>query len=189
MGNGPKTLPCGTPDTTLTSLLLQPSTITCCDRSDRKCVNIVNTKPPIPTEQSLYRIPWWLTISKAAMKSIWTILASCPLSNALCSVKCILYINIVAHWCYSWESWMYSITITFCAARETFKCIHTYARMLTFCVTAIIYYIIINSVYAFIKRNNMIYHNCVYQGAVYNINQICQWHILITKPLKCLQQI
>ena len=30
-------------------------------------------------------------------------------------------------------------------------CIHTYARMLIFCVTAIIYYIIINSAYAFIK--------------------------------------
>ena len=24
------------------------------------------------------------------------------------------------------------------------------------------------------KVPNMIYHNCVYQGAVYNINQICQ---------------
>ena len=32
----------------------------------------------------------------------------------------------------------------------------------------------------------MIYHNCVYQGAVYNINQIFQGHILMPKPLKCL---
>ena len=47
----------GTTDTTLTSLLLQPSTITCCDRFDRSCVNIDNTESPIPTEQSLYRIP------------------------------------------------------------------------------------------------------------------------------------
>ena len=30
--NGPKTLPCYTPDTTLTSLLRQPSTIMCFDR-------------------------------------------------------------------------------------------------------------------------------------------------------------
>ena len=30
----------------------------------------------------------------------------------------------------------------------------------------------------------MVYHNCVYQGSVYNINQICQGHILIPKPLK-----
>ena len=51
--NGPKTLPCGTPDTTLTSLLRQPSTITCCDRFDRNCVNIDRTEPPIYTEQSL----------------------------------------------------------------------------------------------------------------------------------------
>ena len=84
--NGPKTLPCGTPDTTLTSLLLQPSTIMCCDRFDRNCVNIDNTEPPIPREQSLYIIPWWLTLSKAALKSICTILASCPLSSALCSL-------------------------------------------------------------------------------------------------------
>ena len=65
-----------------------------------------------------------------------------------------------------------------------YNCIHTYARMLTFCVPAIIYYIIINSSYAFIKSTNMIYHNCVYHGAVYNINQICQWCILIPKTLK-----
>ena len=43
---GHKTLPCCTPDTTLTSLLQQESTITCCDRFDRNCVNIDNTKPP-----------------------------------------------------------------------------------------------------------------------------------------------
>ena len=30
--NGPKTLPCSAPDTILTSLLRQPSPITCCDR-------------------------------------------------------------------------------------------------------------------------------------------------------------
>ena len=38
-------------------------------------------------------MPRWLTLSKAALKSICTILASCPLSKALCSVwdteKCI----------------------------------------------------------------------------------------------------
>ena len=84
--NGPKTLSSGTPDTTLTSLLLQPSTITCCDRFDRNSVNIDRTEPPIPTEQSVWRMPTWLTLSKAALKSICTIRASCPLSNALCSV-------------------------------------------------------------------------------------------------------
>ena len=35
--NGPKTLPCGTPDTMLISVLRQPSTITCCDRFNRNC--------------------------------------------------------------------------------------------------------------------------------------------------------
>ena len=48
--NGPKTLPCGTPDT-LTSVLGQPSTITCYGRFDRNCVNIDNSEPPIPTLQ------------------------------------------------------------------------------------------------------------------------------------------
>ena len=51
--NVPKTMPCCTPDTTLTSLLRQPSTIACCHRFDRNCVNIDKTEPPIPTEQSL----------------------------------------------------------------------------------------------------------------------------------------
>ena len=59
--NGRKALPCAIPDTVLTSLILRPSTITCCDRFDRNCVNIDNTEPPIPTEQNLLRIPWWLT--------------------------------------------------------------------------------------------------------------------------------
>ena len=35
--NRPKTLPCGTPDTMLTSLLQQPSTITCCNQFYRNC--------------------------------------------------------------------------------------------------------------------------------------------------------
>ena len=54
--NGPKTLPCSTHDSILTSLLLQPSTMVCCERYDSncvQCVNIDNTQPPIPTEQSL----------------------------------------------------------------------------------------------------------------------------------------
>ena len=45
-----------------------------------------------------------------------------------------------------------------------------------------IYFIIIKSAYAFIRSTNMIYHNCVYQGDVYYINQICHGHILIPKP-------
>ena len=63
---GPKHWPVALLNTTLTSLLLQPSTITWCDRFDRSCVNIDYTEPSIPTEPSLYRIPWWLTLSKAA---------------------------------------------------------------------------------------------------------------------------
>ena len=62
------------------------STIPCCDRFDRNCVNINNTEPPIPAEQSLLRMPYWLTLSNAALEPICTILASWPLYNALCSV-------------------------------------------------------------------------------------------------------
>ena len=47
-----ETLPSGTPDRTLTNLIRQPSTITCCDRLDRT-FSIDNTEPPIPTEQCL----------------------------------------------------------------------------------------------------------------------------------------
>ena len=45
---GPKQCP---PNTTLTSFLLQPSTMTYCDRFDRNCANIDKTEPPIPTER------------------------------------------------------------------------------------------------------------------------------------------
>ena len=81
----PKTLPCSNPETS-TSLLWQPSTITWCNWFDGNCVSIDYNEPSIPTEQSLLRIPWWLTLSKAALKSICTLLVSCPLPNALCSV-------------------------------------------------------------------------------------------------------
>ena len=84
--NWPKTLTCSASGATLTNLLRQQSTITCCDRFVRNCVNIDNTEPPIPTEQRLERMPWSLTLSKAAMKSICTILASFPLSNTFFSV-------------------------------------------------------------------------------------------------------
>ena len=60
--NWPKTLPWRTPDATLTSLLGQQSTITCCDLYYRNCVNIDTTAPPIPTGQSLYINPWWVTL-------------------------------------------------------------------------------------------------------------------------------
>ena len=36
--------------------------------------------------QSRAWIPWWLTLSKPTMKSIWTILASCPHFNTLYKV-------------------------------------------------------------------------------------------------------
>ena len=48
-----KTLPCGTPDTTLTSLLRDPSTKTYCDRLDKNCVSTDNTEPPIPTAEPI----------------------------------------------------------------------------------------------------------------------------------------
>ena len=80
--NGPKPLPCGTPDATLSSLLQPPTTITCCDRFDRNCVNTDNPETQIPTE----RIPRSLTLSNAALKSICTILANSCHSQSLCCI-------------------------------------------------------------------------------------------------------
>ena len=77
--NWPKTLSCGTSDTSLTSLLGQQSTITCCDQFERNSgQHKDNTEPLIPTEQSLWRISWSLTLSKAALKLSWTILNLMP---------------------------------------------------------------------------------------------------------------
>ena len=66
--NGPKTLPCGTPDTTLTSLLRQPSTITWCDRFDRNSVNIDRTKPKYDLMESKYDFDW---IKMILIESKW----------------------------------------------------------------------------------------------------------------------
>ena len=71
------------------------------------------------------------------------------------------------------------------SAGNGYNCVLTYVRILTFCVTAIIYYIIVNLAYAFIKSKNMIYHYSVYQGPVHNIDQLCQGHSLIPEFLKC----
>ena len=83
----PKTQPCGTPDTTLTSLHRQPTTITFCYPFDRNCDNIDKSKPAIPTEQILQRIPRWLTLSKATLESISTTQPDIPFSNALYSAR------------------------------------------------------------------------------------------------------
>ena len=50
--NGPKTQSSGTFDTTLTSLLMQPSSVNW-HNFDKNCVSIDSTEPQIPTEQSL----------------------------------------------------------------------------------------------------------------------------------------
>ena len=47
--SGPKKLPKGTPDTTLTRLLWQPSSTTYCDRLERNCVKTDSTDPPMVT--------------------------------------------------------------------------------------------------------------------------------------------
>ena len=59
--NGPNTRPCGTPDTTLTSSLRQPSTMMCCDRFDRNCVNMDNTELQYPQSRADEECPdGWL---------------------------------------------------------------------------------------------------------------------------------
>ena len=50
--NGPKNLTCGTPNTTLTNLLRQPFTITCCDRFDKLCQ--YNTEPSVHRAERIY---------------------------------------------------------------------------------------------------------------------------------------
>ena len=86
--NWPKTQQCNTHDTTLTSLLRQPSTRTCCHRFD------IGT---MSKHTILNHLQYWQSRVHrefpdhcpdniiACLKSICTMLASCRLSNALCS--------------------------------------------------------------------------------------------------------
>ena len=76
--NGPRTLPCGTPDTT--SILELNTTLWV--RLDKKFWKTFKIKPPTPASRNLNTRPPWLTLSKAALKSIWTGARSPPLSNS-----------------------------------------------------------------------------------------------------------
>ena len=70
--NGPKTLPYCTPDTTLTNLLRQPSSRTCCDRFDRNCVNTLNIEPPIPRAELIENPPMVDPIKRCAEVNLHT---------------------------------------------------------------------------------------------------------------------
>ena len=77
-----KILPGGTLDTTLTSLLRKPSLnhnvhwsiwLKLCQHRQQRT--------SYTHRAELKKIPWWVTVSKAVLESIGTILASCPLST------------------------------------------------------------------------------------------------------------
>ena len=81
--NGPITLTCGTPDTTsILELNHTPSTLTLWVRLDKRFWKTFKIKPPTPASRHLHTRPPWLTLSKAALKSIWTSASSPPLSNS-----------------------------------------------------------------------------------------------------------
>ena len=80
--NGPRTLPCGTPDTISTLKLHTQSTLTLWVRLDKKFWNTIKIIPPTPASRNLKTRPPWWTLSKAALKSIWTSASSPPLSNS-----------------------------------------------------------------------------------------------------------
>ena len=67
---GQKTVPCDKPDTAISSLLRQPSTIACCDRFDRNCVMQDKQHRTSNTHSAELIGNSWLTLSKAAQKSI-----------------------------------------------------------------------------------------------------------------------
>ena len=70
------------------------------------------------------------------------------MAEVAAAINTTVYINIVTLWSYSWESQIYSNNYeALNSGGNCYNCIHTYARMLTFCVTEIICYIIINSAY------------------------------------------
>ena len=95
-----------------------------------------------------------------------------------------VYINILTHRCYPSESRMYAENYqALNSAGNDYNCTHMYASLLTFCITLIIYYIIRNAAYAFIKST---YITIVYTKVLStcNIDKICLWHILIPKAFE-----
>ena len=80
--NGPRTLPCGTPDTTSILELNTPSSLTLWVRLDKKFWKTFKIKPPTLASRNLNTRPPWLTLSNSELKSIWTSASSPPLSNS-----------------------------------------------------------------------------------------------------------
>ena len=70
---GPNTRPCAMPEIIGIHSLAAPSTTTLCLRSERNSVQMDSTLPPTPIVFDLNKRPLWLTLSKAALKSSWTI--------------------------------------------------------------------------------------------------------------------
>ena len=65
---GPRTVPCGTPESTLTSSVVSPSSTTLIVLSVRKLVSQVWMLPTMPYFSSLYRSFLWGTVSNALLK-------------------------------------------------------------------------------------------------------------------------
>ena len=80
--NGPRILPCTTPDTTPILELHASSTLTLWVWLDKKFWITFKIIPPTPASCNLSTSPPWLTLSKAALKSIWTRASSPPRSNS-----------------------------------------------------------------------------------------------------------
>ena len=81
--NDPRTLPCGTPDTTSILELHTPSILTLWVRLDKKFWNTFKINPPTLASFNLNTRPPWLIPSKTALISIWKSAISPPLSNSI----------------------------------------------------------------------------------------------------------
>ena len=78
---GPRTVPCGTPESTLTSSVVSPSSTTLIVLFVRKLVSHVWVLPTMPYFSSLYRSFLWGTVSNALLKSKIATSTCFPLSS------------------------------------------------------------------------------------------------------------
>ena len=85
------TLPCSTPDTVLTSLLLQPSTITCCDRFDRNCQYRQHINSNTPQNRACREIPDGWPIKGCAEINVYY---PSFLPTLQCTLQCVWHAQI-----------------------------------------------------------------------------------------------
>ena len=107
---GPRTVPWGTPESTLWALEWQPSIITLCVLADRKDLIQVRSSPCMPSSSNFRRRRRWGTVSNALLKSN-TATSTCSLRSILVRRSWVVSKSWDSHECLLRNPWLKLVRI------------------------------------------------------------------------------